>query len=237
MDFFMNIFKKRETIVADSCVEIKEIFQTLSSLLKHSVLDISIISQLIVAIKKQSAEATSNEDRKFLFMFVRKNVKMILMDINERFGKNDMRLETYYYLSTSLNFYMILLINYQTKLFYEVMFDLQSQFMRTFIISLKYSFAFTEQHDTIKILLNFYTAQFVIAFEDFGMIDVYTAFKEKMIKFMVNNIDFKKFCPRDYTTLMKHIFMVEFDLKNDFDKSDICRNEDKPLCKHIFKFI
>lgn len=231
MDFFMNIFKKRETIIADSCIEIKEIFQTLSSLLKHSVLDLSLINQLIIAIKKQSAEATSNEDRKFLFMFIRKNVKCIFFDIIDRFNKNDMRLETYYYLTTTLNFYMILITNYQVKLFYEVIFELQSKFMRAFIICIKFSFAFTEQYDTIKILLNFYTAQFVVAFEEFGMIEIYTAFKEKMLKFMMNNIDFKKFCPRDYTTLMKHILMVEFDLKNDFDKSDICKSEDKPLCK------
>lgn len=233
MNFFKKIFKKRETIVADSCVEIKEIFQTLSSLLKHCVLDLSIISQLIVAIKKQSEEAISNENQKFLFMFIRKNLRCILFDIIERFNKNDMSLQTYYYLTTTLNFYLILLINYQVKLFYEIMFDLQDKFMGALVICLKFSFAFSEQHDIIKILLNFYTAGFVIAFEEFDMIETYTVFKEKMIKLMVNNIDFKKFCPRDYTTLMKHVFMLEFDLKNDFDKSDICKNEDKPLCKQI----
>lgn len=155
------------------------------------------------------------------------------MEINIQFDKKEHKLNTYFSLASSLNFLFILAINFQNKTFIETIFEQNSNLMKSFFESLKHSLLFSEQYEIVKILLNFYTAQFLTLFSDLGLSELYGLMKEKLMKFMLNNFDFKKFASKEYKNLIKHILLFEFDLKSNFEKTDICSPEDKQLGKFI----
>ena len=234
-----NIFKRRDTLVKEKSHVIKLTFAKVNSLLKNNVLDFSIIKLLITNIQSEISQEDNIEEQRLILVVVRKYLKYLFTDIYEKLKNNDEKnLTDYYYFVNCVNFFMILLINYpDSTSFIEVIIEPNCNFIVVFFKCLQLSLSYKEQYDIIKILMNFYTSQFLTLFVDSGLIEYYNSLKEKLLKITMNNFNYKRFPPLEYKILIKHLLVLEFDFKNILENSKICKKEDKPLCKLYFFII
>lgn len=237
---FANMFKRRETLVKEKCIPIKEAFDHVKNLLKTGITDFSLIKNLINVIKneidKTKDDKEGTEEKKLIFQVVRKYMKYMFKDIFDKLDSNkEKELQDYYHLTSMLNFLIMMVINYPNKIFIETIFEVNCNFMNVFFKCLKISLSFTEQYDAIKILMNVYSAQFLVVFTDNNLIEVYSVLKERLLKLTLNSFDFHKFQPSEYKLLIKHILVLEFNLKKIVTEVNICSEDDRPISKFINK--
>lgn len=230
-DKFVRIFKKRETIIIEDCYRIREAFDKFENLIKQSVIDFSVVTELVLSVKQMADDSEENSDVKQVYFFVRENFKRIFANINLCFEKQLFKLSTYYHFVSAANILLLFLISYYNKTLIEIMFEPDSNFLKSFFMSVSYAIQYKEQHDAIKTLVNFYSGKFIRIFIDNSYMELYVVFKDQLLKKMVEKFDFHKFSAKDYNSLMKQLFILDFDLKSVFEKTQICSKEDKPLRK------
>lgn len=245
LNSFSNIFKRKENETKEKCIHIKLAFEKISRLLKRGIIDFSLIINLIDLLHNHISNIINNnliisntinykDEKKEIYHILRKYFKYLFKDIlhTMQYSK-EKSLNEYYYLTNSLNFYIILLINYPDKIMIETMFEPNSNFLDYFFKCLKISLAYQEQHDATKILFNFCTSEFITIFSDSNITELYSLFKEKLLKLTLNSFNFQKFRSKDYKNLIKHILVLEFDLKNIIREVNICSEIDKPISKKL----
>ena len=241
LNSFSSMFKRKDTVIKEKCLPIKNAFEKVNNLLKKGIVDFSLIDNLINTIHDYSQSkninlsnnmSIINDEKKVIFQILRKYFKYLFKDVLEKlqFSK-DKGLDEYYFLTNSLNFFIILLINYPDKVLIETLLEPNCNFLDYFFKSLKISLAYEEQYDAIKILFNFYTSDFITIFSESNLIELYSLFKEKLLKLTLNSFNFQKFKPREYKMLIKHILVLQFDLKNIITEINICNEKDKPISK------
>lgn len=237
MNFFSNIFKRRDTLLKEKSLKLKSLFDILMPQIKNSNIDLYAIRQLILLIKNELSQESSYEEKKTFIIVIRKYFKYIFTDISNKLNDNTEKdLSDYYWLFNSILFFLLLLLNLNcpdTRTFIDVFFEKDSNFISIFFKCIHLSFLFEDQHEISKLIMVFYSSECLSLFSDYGLIEVYSIFKEKLIKVSSTSISYRKISNVEYKTLIKYLLVLDCDFKSFLEDSLICSYQDKPVLSYL----
>lgn len=229
MSFFVNLLYKKSSKISDY-PEFQFSFYKIQNTLRKSILDFSLIKDLIILLLQRTKEHKYESEQKLFFDIIRKYLKYLFVDVYNKL-KIEKKLNSYYQLVTTINFLLTLIANFPNKIFLETIFESNCNLLKTIIKCLKLSQQYKEQFEISKILLSFFTIEYVDIFNDLGLKDLFNTIKDQFVKIIINFSDYSRYSSAEYKILMKHILVLEFDYKKVFESEDLCQPEDKPLCK------
>jgi hypothetical protein len=230
MSFLANLFNRKSLIDKEENKLFKNIFVNIQNTLRKSILDFSLLKELVLLLCLKVEHFKTEVEQKDFFILFRKNLKYLFVDVLSKL-ENEKKLANYYQLVTTLNFLLTLILNFQNKTFLETIFEYHCNLMKNIISCLKISQNFKEQFEISKILLSFLSIEYLSLFNKLGLKDLFNKVKERFIKIIINMTEFSKFSNKEYKILMKHILILEFDYRKIFENDDLCQPEDKSLCK------
>lgn len=233
MSFLVNLFNRKSIVDKQENKLFKSIFINIQNTLRRSILDFSLLKELVLLLCFRVEHMKTEMDQKDFFILFRKNLKYLFMDACNKL-EVEKKLANYYQLVTTLNFFFTLILNFQNKIFLETIFEYHCNLMKSITSCLKIAQHFKEQFEISKILLSFLSIEYLTLFNDLGLKDLFNKVKERFIKIIINMTEFSKFSHKEYKILMKHILILEFDYKKIFENEDLCQPEDKPLRNNLY---
>ena len=230
MSFISNLFYRKSAKITDY-PEFQFSFFKIQNQLRKSIMDFFVIKDLINLIKSR-CQSCNEEQKRNVYEIIRKYIKYLFVDIIEKI-KEKIKLETYYQLVTTINFFFVLLHNYQDKIFYETIFEKNCNLLQKIKKCFEFSLLYKEQFECSKILISFLSFDNIETFHSLGLRSLFMSLRDYFKDFHITVINFdklKKFSHNEYKILMKHILVSEFDYNKIFETEGYCLPEDKYLC-------